>query len=362
MGLVRSHLVALTAIFVTATFASAAWAGRNDLNLLNLCPQTPSLLAGKVECSWVQRAGDGSITQPVGTYLQSLQGLQGRQDFRSLMSELGVVLAPRIPMVADTAGIAGFQLSAELGMTGISRNRTFWNGVEAVSASNTMGATRPDPMLTTVGAFVRKGIWLPVPTMELGFGAVHLLDSHLLAWQGYAKMAVHEGFHDWPVPSFAVRGAVSYLTGTDQVTMTTTSVDLLISKGFGLLGTARLEPFVGWSWMWIFAHSGRLDATPACDATQLAALPAGSDPGNQYCSSSQSGTKNDFNANFSFPGQNAITRYRLFAGFKLRFAIAFFAAQYEVFFAGSSRDGSAFSAKDQSATQNALSLSAGLDF
>jgi hypothetical protein len=309
----------------------------------------------------VQRGADGSIAQPVATYLQGPLGLQGRQDFRSLMSELGVVLAPRIPMVADTAGIAGFQLSAELGLTEISNSRSFWNGVEGVSA-NSPASTRPDPMLTTVGAFVRKGIWLPVPTMELGFGAVHLLDSHLLAWQGYAKLAIHEGFHDWPVPSFAMRGAVSYLTGTDQVTMTTTSLDLLLSKGFGLLKTARLEPFGGLGWISIFAHSGRLDATPSCDATQLAALPAGSDPGNSYCASSQAGTKNDFDANFAFPAQNTITRYRLFAGFKLRFAIVFFAAQYEVFFAGSSRDGSASSAKDQSGTQNALSLSTGLDF
>jgi len=82
---------------------------------------------------------------------------------------------------------------------------------------------------------------LPVPTIELGFGAVHLLDSHSCL-QSYAKFAIHEGFHDWPVPSFAVRGAVSYLTGTNQVGMTVTSLDLLISKRFGLLKTARLEP------------------------------------------------------------------------------------------------------------------------
>jgi hypothetical protein len=363
MGSVRLSLAALAVMLAGATFVSTAWAAKNDLNLLNLClPASSPHLAGKPECSWVQRGADGSISEPVATYLQGLQGLQGRQDFRSLMSELGIVLAPRVPMVADTPGIAGFQLSAELGLTGISNNRSFWNGVEGVSANNTVGGTRPDAMLTTVGAFVRKGIWLPVPTMELGFGAVHLLDSHLLAWQGYAKLAIHEGFHDWPVPSFAVRGAVSYLTGTDQVTMTTTSLDLLLSKGFGLLKTARLEPFAGLGWISIFAHSGHLDATPSCDATQLAALPAGSDPGNSYCAPSQAGTKNDFNANFSFPDQNVITRYRLFAGFKLRFAIVFFSAQYEVFFAGSSRDGSASSAKDQSGTQNALSLSTGLDF
>ena len=336
MGLDRTHLVASTVMLVMATFATSAWAGKNDLELFNLCPRAAS---ANGECPWVQRGADGSIVGSIETYLQGSKGLQGRQDFRSLMSELGVVLAPRIPMVADTAGIAGFQLSAELGLTEISHSQLFWNGVQGVSATNT-AATRPDPMLTTVGAFVRKGIWLPVPTMELGFGAVHLLDSQLLAWQGYAKVAIHEGFHDWPIPSFALRGAVSYLTGTDEVATTTTSVDLLISKGFGLLKTARLEPFAGWSLISIFAHSGHINATPSCDYTTDAL----------GC------------ASFSFPDQNAITRYRVFAGFKLRFAIVFFAAQYEVFFAGASRDGSSFSAKDQSATQNALSLSTGLDF
>ena len=356
MGSVRSRLVALCVMIMTATLVSRAWAGRNDLQLLNLCPLTSSSLPSKtLECSWVHRQADGSITSAV------MPDGQGREDFRSLMSELGVVLAPRIPMVADTAGFGGVQLSAELGLTGISNNRRFWNGVEAVSATNP-NATRPDPMLTTVGAFARKGFWLPVPTVELGFGVVHLLDSQLLAWQSYAKIGIHEGFHDWPIPSFAVRGAVSHLTGTDQVTMTTTSLDLLVSKRFGLLKTARLEPFAGWSMLSIFANSGTIDATPSCDATQIAAAARGSDPGNPYCSSAQTGTRNDFDANFRFPGQNVITRYRLFVGFKVKFAIAFFAAQYEAYFAGSTRDGSTFSARDQSGTQNALSLSTGLDF
>ena len=340
-------------MIMTATLASRAWAGRNDLQLLNLCPLTPSSLPSKTpECSWVHRQADGSIASAV------MPDGQGREDFRSLMSELGVVLAPRIPMVADTAGFGGFQLSGELGVTGISNNRRYWNGVEAVSPTNA-NATRPDPMLTTVGAFVRKGFWLPVPTVELGFGVVHLLDSQLLAWQSYAKIGIHEGFHDWPIPSFAVRGAVSHLTGTDQITMTTTSLDLLISKRFGLLKTARLEPFAGWSMLSIFANSGTIDATPSCDATTA---PLGSDPGTAYCPSTPTGKSSDFNANFRFPGQNVIIRYRLFVGFKVKFAIAFFAAQYEAYLAGSTRDGSTFSARDQSGTQNALSLSTGLDF
>jgi hypothetical protein len=352
MGLVRIRLLALSMMLWMATFTSRAWAGKNDLQLLNLCPSAASIL--KVpECSWVQRGSDGSITGSV------MPDAQGRADFRSLMSELGVVLAPRIPSVAETGGIKGFQLSLDLGLTEISNNQRYWNGVEGVSATNPNGGPRPDPMLTTIGAFVRKGIWLPVPTMELGFGAVHLLDSHLVAWQGYAKLAIHEGFDDWLIPSVAVRGAVSYLTGTSQVTMTTATLDLLVSKGFGLLKTARLEPFAGGSLIAIFAHSGSIDATPYCDASKLAAMPVGSDPGTRYCASSQAGKTNDLNANFSFPAQNAITRYRMFAGFKLRFAVVFFSAQYELYFAGASRDGNA---KDQSAIQNALSLSTGLHF
>ncbi len=316
-----------------ATFASRAWAGKNDLQLLNLCPSKASIL-NVPECSWVRRSQvDGSI-------ISTVPDLNGRQDFRSLMSELGVVLAPRTPSVADTGGIAGFQLSLDLGLTEISNNQRFWNGVQGVSATNPYGGPRPDPMLTTIGAFVRKGIWLPVPTMELGFGAMHLLDSHLLSWQGYMKVAIHEGFHDWAMPSVALRGGISFLTGTDQVSMTTTSLDLLVSKGFGLLKTARIEPFAGLGWISIFAHSGSIAAT----------------------TSSQAGTKNDPNASFSFPDQDAINRYRLFAGFKLKFSVVFFTAQYEVFFSGSSRYASGDSAKDQSATQSALSLSAGLGF
>ena len=39
----------------------------------------------------------------------------------------------------------------------------------------------------------------------------------MYAIQGYAKFALQEGFHDWVLPSFAVRGSASQLLGTGQV-------------------------------------------------------------------------------------------------------------------------------------------------
>ena len=130
--------------------------------------------------------------------------------FRSLMSELGVVVAPRLQTPADTLGYAGFQFSAELGVTKINSgaDRGYWNGVSGVNPANPT-ASRPGTYLTTVGGFVRKGIWLPLPAFEFGAGAVNIVGSGMYALQGYAKLALQEGFHGWALPSLAVRGSAS---------------------------------------------------------------------------------------------------------------------------------------------------------
>ena len=65
---------------------------------------------------------------------------------------------------------------------------------------------------------MRKGLWLPLPAFEFGAGALSILGSHMYALQGYAKMALQEGFHGWWLPSFAVRGAASQLLGTARST------------------------------------------------------------------------------------------------------------------------------------------------
>jgi hypothetical protein len=187
--------------------------------------------------------------------------------------------------------------------------------------------------------------------------------------QGYAKLALQEGFHGWWLPSFAVRGSASQLLGTSQVDLTVYAVDVLASKAFSVGGTARLEPFVGWSMLFINARSGVIDATPACDAFMA---PGTTSP--EPCASSQDPTntalyQNDLNANFTFQKQDVITRQRFFAGFKLRLSVVFVAAQVDIGLAGSSRSARTDSAGnplppavDRSGTQQTYSLSAGFDF
>jgi len=331
------------ALFLSlAASAAPARAGSSDLRLSQLCPSVT--VAGNTGCRWVTRSATGITGVAID--------LDGKSNFRSLMSELGVVLAPRIPMPADSLGFAGFQVSADVGVTAINAKRAYWDGVRAVSPSNP-SLSRPDRLQTTVGMFLRKGFWLPVPTVELGGGFVNLLGSQLISWQGYAKVALHEGFHDWPVPSVAVRAAVGYVTGTDQLTATTSTFDLLFSKGFGVLKTVRLEPFGGFSWIRIKARSGIVDFTPACDSYTLTTS-ATPDPS---CGAG------DALANAAFPDQDAISRYRVLGGAKLKFGILAVLAEYAFYPAGRSRDGrEANGALDQSGGQSAFTFSAGLHF
>jgi hypothetical protein len=347
--------VAFGIALLGAALARDAHAGRNDLKLVNLCPSAASATLGVQECSWVKRDATGLVT---GVSIDA----EGRSNFRSLMSELGVIMGPRIPMPAGTLGYAGFQVSGELGLTEISRNQGFWNGVSAVSPQNPSGA-RPDALLTTMGVLLRKGIWLPAPSLELGGGVVNLLGSQMLSWQAYAKLALHEGFHDLPIPSLSVRGAFAYLTGTDQVNLRTHTIDVLVSKGFGVLKTARLEPFGGWSLLLIKASGKTIDFTPLCDAQVAASAPYGQQVGDNCAVVPSGGNKNnDFLANVGFPSQDVITRYRVFAGAKLKFGLLAIIAQYELYLAGTSRDDSVVPAVDHSHNQSAFSLSVGLEF
>jgi hypothetical protein len=348
-----SVAVALAAGLTIVAGARVARAGKHDLSLLNLChPHDSALGAGIQECEWVHR--DGAR----GNAIDSLVPAEdAASNFRSLMSELGVVIAPRLQTPADTLGFAGFQFAVELGMTKINHNAPYWDGVEGVSPAN-REAARPDAYLTTVGGFVRKGIWFPLPAFEIGAGAVNVLGSRMFAVQGYAKLGLQEGFHSWPLPSFAVRASASQLIGTDQVDLTVVGIDAVVSKAFSVGGTARFEPFGGWNILFIDARSGVIDATPRCDAF---ALENAATPPSPYCG--QAGNDNDTRANFTFPHQDLITRQRFFAGLKMKLSVFFFTAEYDLIPVGRSRDESQSSgARDESGQQQSFSLSTGFDF
>ena len=277
------------------------------------------------------------------------------QDFRSLVSELGVVLAPKFMTPADTLGYSGFQFSFDYGYNKINHEKRFWCATEESTSCSGAGADKGTGYMSTISLWARKGLWLPVPSFEFGAGALHVIDSTMWAGQIYGKFALHEGFHEWPIPSVAARGSASRLFGSEQLDLTVASIDISVSKSIGVQGTVNLEPYGGWNYLWIIPRSEVIDKTPNVDSL--------SDP-------------NDLRNNFVFPDQDNITRHRFFFGTKVKYYVFALTLQLDLALAGSSVDDrqsnvrcddtgddeSLCDSEDQAGGQQTYSASLSLDF
>jgi len=314
----RSSILAgvVTALAICAAAASAR-ADQNDLTLERLVGRP---------------ANPGDFVDVQGNFpLQSA--------YRSLMSELGVVMAPRLLSPADTLGYSGFAFSFDSSFTSINNRADYWQrGVRDVSSS----------FLPTVSVTARKGLWAPWPSFELGAGFTHLVHSSIFAVNAYAKFGIHEGFHGWAVPSIALRAAVSRILGTRQVDMTVVSTDLSVSKSFGLGGTLKLDPYLGANLLVTIVRGEVIDTTPDVDAFR------------------QGGMSVDLNSNTVFPTQDNILRWRLFFGLRFVYSIVAIGAEFSWAFCN---DRAIDCGKDdpnkivdRSDGQAQLSLTAGLTF
>jgi hypothetical protein len=277
----------------------------------------------------------GNVTSVVGQNLE----------MRALSSQLGVVLAPHLLTPADTVGFGGFQLTVDYATTTIDAKQSYWRALEGANS----GA------MQTIGLFARKGLWFPVPSMEIGGGAIHLVDSHVWTGQLYTKLALHEGYHDLLIPSLSVRGAVSRMMTQRELDLTTASLDVAISKHIGVGGTWRLDPYVGWNMLMIIPRSEVIDGTPEVDPLD---------------------EPDDIMNNFVFAEQDTIFRQRFFVGAKLQYYVFQLTLEAQFATAGNSVDDrvgttdacvadsttTACDATDIAASQRTLSMSAGFDF
>ena len=290
----------------------------------------------------------GTLTNVVGQNLE----------FRSLASQMGVVLAPHLLTPADTVGFGGFQLTVDYSTTQIDPSASYWRArVGSPDPSGAGGVAHGPSSLSTVGLFARKGFWFPVPSFEIGGGAIHLIDSHTWTGQVYAKLALHEGYHDLPIPSLAVRGGVSRMMTQRELDLTVASLDVVLSKHVGIGGTWRFDPYAGWNMLMIIPRSEVIDPTPDVDSLK---------PGNEM----------DSEFNFVFRDQDNIYRQRILVGAKLQYYVFQLTIEAQFALKGSSVDDrsgtsdacmpssttSNCDAKDQSKAQRTLSMSAGFDF
>jgi hypothetical protein len=280
------------------------------------------------------------------------------REFRALASQLGVVLAPRMMTPADTLGFGGFQFAVDTAWTSIDSKASYWRALAGSRDPTGEGGVAHGPgQLSTVGFFARKGMWFPLPSFELGAGAILLSDSRTWAAQFSAKFAIAEGYHDLPVPSIAVRGSVSRMMHQRELDLTVPAVDVVVSKHIGIAGTWSIDPFAGWNLLLIVPRSEVLDPTPGIDPLL---------PGNQA----------DLSLNFVFKDQALILRQRISGGAKFKFSFAALTIEAQYALPGSSVDNqpqsttpcelnsmtTACDAKDSAKSQLTISAAAALDF
>src|SRR5215218_8636735 len=98
------------------------------------------------------------------------------RELRALSSQLGVVLAPHLLTPADTLGFGGFQFDVDVSQTSIDSTQPYWRAREGSTepAGSLPGTAHGPGALRTIGVTAHKGLWLPVPSFELGAGAVHV--------------------------------------------------------------------------------------------------------------------------------------------------------------------------------------------
>jgi hypothetical protein len=327
----RRGLVVLAAL-ATLRGAAPASADPNDLVMSRLSTKMTD--------------GSGNVTSVVG---QSLE-------MRALASQLGVVLAPHLLTPADTLGFGGFQLTVDYATTTIDSSASYWRVLQSsTDPSGTGNGAHGDSMLRTIGLFARKGMWFPVPAMELGAGGIHLIDSHTWTGQVYAKLALHEGYHGLWIPSLAVRGAVSRMMNQRELDLTVSSLDITVSKHFGIGDTWRFHPYLGWNLLMIVPRSEVIDATPNVDPLNV---------------------PTDIMNNFVFTEQDLIFRNRFFFGAKFQYYVLQLTVEMQIAAAGKSVDDrtgtntacmpnattTSCDATDTAGAQRTLSMSAGFDF
>lgn len=229
--------------------------------------------------------------------------------YRSLVSELSGALTLPMAEPADTLGFNGFHFSFDTTFTTINQSAPYWSGRSAGVRKVT------GPVLPVLSLMLRKGIWMPIPplpSVELGFGASNLVNSDLFAINGYFKLAIHEGYHRYPIPSVAVRAAVTRLAGSSELDLTMITVDGVISKAFGAGGTFTLEPYLGGGVYWAIARSQVIDTNPTLD---LYRGPVGA------MNFDETARRAALAEKIVFPTQSDILRWRLFAGVHFHYSI-----------------------------------------
>jgi hypothetical protein len=173
----------------------------------------------------------GSLGLPAqAADLDTLNALAQAQ-FRLLSEDLGATLSYKPLSPGEPLGITGFDIGIEVTATKLENTAAF-----SAAAGNDSTDALALPKL-----HVHKG--LPFG-FDVGASYSAVPDSNIKVWGAEVRYAILKG--STAMPALAVRGSYSSLDGVDQLKLSTTGLDLSISKGF-----AMFTPYAGIGKVWV---------------------------------------------------------------------------------------------------------------
>jgi len=167
----------------------------------------------------------GCFVQPVLAANINISNFGVQADFKSFSEDMGSALSYKAVIPAEPLGITGFDLGLEVSST------------ETKSLAKATGTS--DTNLIVPKLHIHKGL-----PLGIDFGAFYSSVANITLYGGELRYAILEG--GVAMPAIAVRGAMSKLSGVDQWSFSTRSLDISISKGF-----AMFTPYAGVGTVWV---------------------------------------------------------------------------------------------------------------
>lgn len=151
--------------------------------------------------------------------------------FRGLSQDLAGALAYRSLSPAEPLGVLGFEAGVDISYTEVEHEEA-WE--QATGGESVDG-------LPLARVRVTKGLPLGV---DAGVSYMAVPGSNVEAWGGEIRYALLEG--GVTLPAVGLRGSHVALSGVDQLDLSTTSVDVAVSKG-----VLFLTPYAGLGRLWV---------------------------------------------------------------------------------------------------------------
>lgn len=166
---------------------------------------------------------------------QNIDRLQllDQNDFRLLSEDLGGALSYRPMIPTEPLGISGFDIGVGVTAARIKNEEIFER-----ATSDDVPNTLPIPTLRA-----HKGLPLG---FDIGLMYAQIPGSDIKFYGGELKYAFVSG--NTAIPAIGVRGALTKVSGVDQIDFHTRSLDLSISKGF-----AVATPYAGVGRVWVYS-------------------------------------------------------------------------------------------------------------